>query len=293
MGGERTSEVRLSLVVERAHRYVSVVGALMRCRLLAVLLLPPIAGLQAQHGSTPDRPFSTPRDEAAGARSFRSQCAACHGPEATGGVVGPSLVTGAFKNGDSDEALYRVITKGIPGTAMTAFTLDGREVWQLIAYLRAVNIGRAAQQAKGNPTKGAEVFEAQGCIRCHTIGEKGGFIGPDLSEIGSRRSVVQLESSVLDPDADVAPDFWALRARTKSGQTITGIRLNEDMTSFQIREQTGRLRSLWKTDLASSELVRSSPMPSFKGKVSATDLEDLIAYLVSLRTPANAEVQPK
>ena len=248
-----------------------------------------IAGLQAQHGSAPDRPFSTPDDVAAGAQSFRSQCAACHGPEASGGVVGPSLTTGTFKNGNSDEALYRVITKGVPGTAMTAFTLSGREVWQLIAYLRAVNIGKAAAQAKGDAAKGEQLFKSNGCVRCHTNGKEGGLAGPDLSEIGSHRSLSQLESSILDPDADVAAEYWSLRAKTKTGQTIAGIRLNEDMTSFQIREPSGRLRSLWKTDLGSYEIVRTSPMPSFKGKLSSTDLEDLIAYLASLRAQTNTE----
>ena len=108
-----------------------------------------------------------------------------------------------------------------------------------------------------------------------------------------RRSLAQIESSVLDPDADVSPDYWSLRARTRTGQTITGIRLNEDMTSFQIREQSGHLRSLWKTDLASYEIVRSSPMPSFKGKISSGDLDDLIAYLASLRAQTKSEVQVK
>ena len=265
----------------------------MKFRLSVLLFLPALAVLHGQHGSTPDVPFSTPEDQAAGARSFRSQCAACHGPDASGGVVGPSLSTGTFKSGGSDEALYRVITKGIPGTAMTAFPLNGREVWQLIAYLRAVNIGKAAAQAKGDAAKGEHVFESNGCGRCHTNGKAGGFVGPDLSEIGSHRSLPQLESSILDPDSDVAPDYWSLRAKTKTGQTVTGIRLNEDMTSFQIREASGRLRSLLKTDLASYEIVRASPMPSFKGKLSPGDLEDLIAYLASLRAQTNSEVNAK
>jgi putative heme-binding domain-containing protein len=266
----------------------------MNFRLSVPLFLPALAVLYAQHGSSPDRPFSTPDDEAAGARSFRSQCAACHGGDATGGVVGPSLATGNFKSGGSDEALFRVITKGIPGTAMTAFALNGREVWQLIAYIRAVNIGKAAEQAKGDAAKGEQVFNTNGCGHCHTNGKAGsGFVGPDLSDIGSHRSLAQLESAVLEPDADVGSDYWSLRARTKTGQTITGIRLNEDMTSFQIREASGRLRSVWKTDLASYEIVRNSPMPSFKGKISTGDLDDLIAYLAGLRAQTNTEGQAK
>jgi hypothetical protein len=69
--------------------------------------------------------------------------------------------------------------------------------------------------------------------------------------------------------------------------------MNEDMDSFQIRDAQGHLRSLRKSELASSEISRTSPMPSFKGKISAGDLQNLIAYLASMRTPPPAEEQAK
>jgi mono/diheme cytochrome c family protein len=56
------------------------------------------------------------------------------------------------------------------------------------------------------------------------------------------------------------------------------------MDSFQIREPSGQLRSLWKSDLAAYEIVHSSPMPAYKDKLQARELEDLIAYLASLKT---------
>ena len=249
-----------------------------------LLLLTALAALLAQdHGSITGNPFSTPKDRLAGGKAFRAACAACHGLNGAGGSNGPSLTMGSFKHGGSDEALFRTITKGLPDTAMAAFPLDGQEVWQLIAFIRYLNVGKGAEQAKGNPVQGAKLFAAQGCARCHTAGGAGGFTGPDLSEIGSRRSLEQLERSVLDPNADVSPDYWSLRARTKSGQAITGIRMNEDMDSFQIREPSGRLRSLWKVDLASYEIDRASPMPSFKDKLQPGELDDLVAYLANLR----------
>lgn len=248
-----------------------------------LLFLPGLAVMHAQHGSIAGTPFSTPQDVAEGKQSFRSQCAACHGLDASGGTVAPSLTTGAFKHGGSDDALYGVITKGVPGTAMTAFALEGKEVWQLIAFLRSVNIATAAGKAPGDVAKGARLYAANGCAKCHTNGSGGGFTGPDLSEIGSHRSLQQIQSSIVDPSAEVAPDYWSVTARTKAGPTVTGIRMNEDMNSIQIRDSAGRLRTVLKADLAGFEIVRTSPMPSFKAKLSAAEIQDLVAYLASLR----------
>ena len=199
---------------------------------------------------------------------------------------------------------------------MVGFKLEGREVWQLISFLRSANIAKGASHAPGSlirqPRMAVElhrahrhrrgreaapglrrtqVFNDNGCAQCHTAGKPGGFAGPDLTEIGSRRTLAQLENALIDPDAEVDPDYWSLRARTKTGQMISGIRMNEDTDSFQILESSGRLRSVWKVDLTSYEIVRTSPMPSFKGKLQASDLEDLVAYLAGLRAQTNHEVQ--
>ena len=60
------------------------------------------------------------------------------------------------------------------------------------------------------------------------------------------------------------------------------MRLNEDTFSIQIRDDEGRLQSLLKRDLKDVELIRRSPMPSFKGKLSDAQIDDVIAWLVSM-----------
>src|SRR5690349_25086592 len=70
-------------------------------------------------------PFSAPEDVAAGALSFRSQGAACHGLVASG-AAGPSLTTGAFRRGHSAEAQFGVMSKGVPGPPLAAVKREGR-----------------------------------------------------------------------------------------------------------------------------------------------------------------------
>src|SRR5579862_3259685 len=167
--------------------------------------------------------------------AFRATCAACHGLEGAGGAHGPTLNTGLFKHGGSDGELFRTITQGVKDTPMAAYPLPAPDVWRLIAYIRSLNTA-VAQQSRGDAAAGERVFASHGCAGCHRAAGAGGFTGPDLSAIGSLRTLGQLENSVLDPDAVVAPEYWSLRGRTKAGEVIAGIRMNEDMESFQIRE---------------------------------------------------------
>ena len=80
-------------------------------------------------------PYRTPSDLADGERLFRENCSPCHGEGGIGGVGGPSLFDRAFRQGRSEWALYRTITRGIPGTAMAGHTLPRKQTWRLVSYL--------------------------------------------------------------------------------------------------------------------------------------------------------------
>ena len=65
---------------------------------------------------------------------------------------------------------------------------------------------------------------------------------------------------------------------------MTGVRVNEDSFSIQIRDNAGRYYSFWKEELAQIDKQRGkSPMPSYKGTLSDDELTDVVAYLASLK----------
>src|SRR3954470_12328344 len=108
--------------------------------------------LAAQHGSTTVvNPYTEPEHAEAGAKLYRSQCAGCHGPNGAGTGAGPSLISGTFKHGGSDEALFRTISKGQPGTSMPPFAFTGLQTWQLITHMRALGIVHGASPSPGDP----------------------------------------------------------------------------------------------------------------------------------------------
>ncbi|MEX1257901.1 MAG: PQQ-dependent dehydrogenase, methanol/ethanol family [Gemmatimonadota bacterium] len=83
-------------------------------------------------------PYRSAEDLSEGQGLFRSTCTACHGAQGTGGGGGPDIVSAPLRHGASDWALYRTITRGVPGTAMPEHDLPPPEVWRIIAHLRAL-----------------------------------------------------------------------------------------------------------------------------------------------------------
>jgi putative heme-binding domain-containing protein len=111
----------------------------------------------------------------------------------------------------------------------------------------------------------------------------GAFSAPDLSDIGASRRRTDLETSLIDPDAEIRQDNRTVRATTPDGSTLTGNLLNQDTYSLQLLDPGGRLVSLNKAKLRDFEILTKSPMPSYKAKLNPQELADVIAYLVTLK----------
>src|SRR5204862_4742915 len=135
---------------------------------------------------------------------FESQCALCHGQDGKGGR-GPSLANPRLKKAPDEDALRVVIKNGIAGTEMPgAWQLHPREVESVAAYVRS--LGTVAIEAlPGNTDRGAELYRATGCASCHVVEGQGSGFGPELSEIGARRSAAYLREALVKPAA-AAPD---------------------------------------------------------------------------------------
>jgi cytochrome c oxidase cbb3-type subunit III len=231
-----------------------------------------------------ENPHTTAADLKNGQQLFLGQCARCHGPKGEGGR-GAVLSQPRLRHAPDDQALFLVIRDGIKGTEMPAgYAVDTLETWQLAAYVRS--LGRLApEKVPGDPKRGQELYQAKGhCSQCHIIAGQGGSLGPELTEIATRRSAAHLRAAVLDPESTLPEGFLEVRMVTRNGARITGVRLNEDTFSIQVLDLTGGIHSFLKEDL--KELQRDtgkSPMPSFRSTLSASEVDDLVAYLISLR----------
>ena len=221
-------------------------------------------------------------DIAYGATLYTSKCVTCHGSQgdAIGGV---NLRSGTFRNAVIDRDLERFIRAGSPA-GMPAFALDNADMAGIIAYLRNMNAFDTASVKAGDAARGGAIFNGKGaCTGCHRIDLDGSLVGPNLSDIGAARSAGSIQRSLLDPTSQMMPINRPVRVVTKDGTIINGRRLNEDTFTLQIIDDHERLHSLVKADLREFTIAKTSPMPSYKGKLSDEELGDVLAYLLSLK----------
>lgn len=210
---------------------------------------------------------------------FRSNCAFCHGLTGQGGR-GPNLV-GLER---SDDEIKKVIRDGVPGSTMPAFSgFEQDDLTNIVAFILNLSAGGGkGDRVSGDAAKGHAVYERAGCAGCHQIGGQGSTFGPDLTRVGGARSLQYLRDSLVNPSADVPESFQGVTVVTRDGKKISGIRINEDTFTVQLRLPNQQFRSFLKDEAREVHEETKSLMPAYNS-LPADDLANLIAYLASLR----------
>jgi len=240
--------------------------------------------------------FSLPvlaQEAEVGEQLFQTHCARCHGILGEGGE-GPSLKRPRLNHAPDDNALYSVITEGIPGTGMPgSWMLSPEDGRQLVSYVR--NLGQLPDEPMpGDPAAGEIVYNNSGnCASCHILNGVGEGIGPQLNGVGARRNSEYLRRSVTSPEVEqpkivdrfrgTLNAFLTVRIVSEYG-TYEGMRINEDVFTVQMRDLTGDIYSFEKADLISYEKAFGhSYMPGYSAALTETQIDDVISYLMTLR----------
>jgi cytochrome c oxidase cbb3-type subunit III len=239
------------------------------------LVLPVAASAQTR----PAAAAST--DRAAGQRIFDAQCAWCHGNGGEGGA-GPNL-HGTLLHATTLTSIVDIINRGIPGTDMPSFRLTERETRQTATYVFSLS-RTTSKPGPGTVTRGAAVYQSSGCNSCHVVDGHGGILGPELTTIGGRRGAAYLREAIVKPAASHPPGYLVVRAVPGSGAEVRGIRINEDVFWIHIRDAGSTVHTLEKSQLARVDReLDATLMPSYDGRLSSAQLDDLVAYLAALR----------
>ena len=156
----------------------------------------------------------------------------------------------------------------------------------------------------GDVVRGKAIVEgAKGnCLSCHRVGRTGALYGPDLTTIGlpqrggggGRGGAATATSappapnlppllmqSIVDPNAVVSAQNRYVRLTMKDGKVVWGKLLNLDTFYVQIFDSTEKLANVSRADVR--EMTIASPMPSYRDKLTAQELADVVEYLMTLK----------
>ena len=142
---------------------------------------------------------------------------------------------------------------------------------------------RRALEATGDAGRGRALFAAQSCRACHTDADGQMPRGPHLVDIGKRHSPAELVESILKPSAKIAQGYEAYSFAMADGKVFTGFVVTEGSQALQVRESTGELRELKRSDVDERRRQEKSAMPEgIMANLTPEGLADLVAYLRSL-----------
>lgn len=224
--------------------------------------------------------IGNPEAISSGQKLFATGCAGCHGQNGEGGR-GPKLRNRAVWHTLDDEGLFTTIKKGVPGADMPASNLPDDQIWQLAAYVRAMNAPAIEQNVPGDLSAGQAIFWGKGgCGNCHSIRGKGGLTAPDLSNVGALRPVEQIREDIATPNADAFETWRRVTATATDGRKIEGALRNRSNYSLQIQDAKGSIRLLSMASLKEVTIEKNSPMPQdYKSRLSREEMRDLVAFL--------------
>jgi putative heme-binding domain-containing protein len=250
----------------------------------SALLLITIAALPQAQAPAKNPHEGNPEAIRNGMGLFRSRCADCHGMDARG-VRAPDL-THVWAMGRTDEGLFNTIRRGVPGTEMPSFVPPRNtdvELWQMLAYLRTLAAPAPTDPARGNAQNGEQIFRAN-CATCHRVNGVGGRLGPDLSRIGVARSRERLVAQIRRGFEESPFGYQPVTLMPVDGPPIQGVKKNEDLFSVQIMDTNERIQGYEKDKMKSVVNNRRSLMPAYgPGRLTDSELDDLISYLLTLR----------
>lgn len=134
----------------------------------------------------------------------------------------------------------------------------------------------------GNAAEGKKIYEAAGCIACHTPGAPQSKIGPDLSAIARGLPIDMIVTEVVWPALNVKENFEAATVTLKDGTVITGFKQTETADAIGIRDLTGAVKSIPKSDTAKIQTGGTVMPDGLVATLNEQQLAHLIKYLSEL-----------
>jgi putative heme-binding domain-containing protein len=133
----------------------------------------------------------------------------------------------------------------------------------------------------GDVGRGRRIFfgEKVACYSCHTIGQEGGHVGPDLTGVGAIRSGHDLLEAIVFPSASFVPGFEIFNVTT-SNDILAGVMRSQSADAVVLVTGPKQVMRIPRSRIKRIDRSNVSLMPEgFDESLTAAELTDLLAFL--------------
>lgn len=185
----------------------------------------------------------------------------------SGGVVAPQDLAASVRQ--------RLISEGAEQDAWRALlanttTSSSREVARE-TYKRALDLA-------GEPSRGEPLFRRL-CLPCHTLGDEGHAVGPQLASI-TNKSRESIFTAIIDPSSAVDATYLNYVLLTTDGRQFAGRLAAETASSITLLASGGVTHTVLREEIEALQSSRQSLMPEgLEQDLEPADLADLIDFV--------------
>src|SRR5665213_140481 len=118
------------------------------------------------------------------------------------------------------------------------------------------------------------------CATCHTVREKGGHIGPDLSNL-THRDTASVLRDIVDPNVTINPDHIAYTLMLKDGRELNGLVRSEGKDDMRVIDSHAVETLVHRREVVKLQASAISIMPEGYAKRGQAKLKDLLMFLTT------------
>jgi putative heme-binding domain-containing protein len=135
----------------------------------------------------------------------------------------------------------------------------------------------------GDPIRGEALFfsEQARCSQCHRMGDRGGMIGPDLTNVAAKGQA-HIYRSIAAPSAEILPEYRPFTVGLHDGRVLAGVVRAQRSDEITVTDTSAKTTTVRRDAIEQIRPSATSIMPvGLAGALGKTGLRDLIAYLTS------------